>query len=57
MTCGPPPENLNFGTNWTAEWRRNDELIRKDNDHSFSKENGAAKLTVSRFFQTDNGKK
>lgn len=56
VTCGPPPENLNL-VDWSAEWRRDNELIREDSLHSFSKANGAAILTVSNFFITDNGKK
>ncbi|XP_008302525.1 probable G-protein coupled receptor 116 [Stegastes partitus] len=55
VTCGPPPGHLNFGTNWTAEWRHNNELISADTEHSFLIQNGAAALTVSRFFSTDNG--
>ncbi|XP_008302526.1 probable G-protein coupled receptor 110 [Stegastes partitus] len=55
VTCGPPPEALTFGSNFTAEWRRNSELISADTEHSFSIQNGAATLTVSRFFSTDNG--
>ncbi len=58
VTCGPPPANLNFSTNWIAEWRRNDQEILPDREHSFStKEDGTATLTVSKFFVTDNGKK
>ncbi|XP_068565318.1 adhesion G protein-coupled receptor F5-like [Cebidichthys violaceus] len=53
VTCGPPPADLNFSTNWTAEWKRDNDLIRKDNLHEFS--NGGATLTVLRFFSTDNG--
>lgn len=57
VTCGPPPENLNFGADWTAEWRRNLELIQPDENHRFSIEDGAATLTVIRFTDTDNGRK
>ena len=56
VTCGPPPGNLNL-VNWSAEWRRDDVLIRGDSEHMFSTENGAAILTVTKFFSTDNGKK
>lgn len=56
VTCGPPPSSLNFSTDWSAEWRRDGILIPEDDEHSFSKQNGAATLRVSRFFRTDNGK-
>lgn len=57
VKCGPPPAALNLGTDLTAEWRRNGDLINEDAEHTFSKNGGAANLTVSRFFTTDNGKK
>ncbi|XP_037607411.1 uncharacterized protein LOC119477398 isoform X2 [Sebastes umbrosus] len=53
ITCGPPPENLNFGDNFVAEWRRDNDLIRQDDQHVFS--NGGQTLTVLNFFSTDNG--
>lgn len=56
LTCGPPPPKLNFSTDWSAEWRRDSFLITEDTEHIFSRQNGTAKLTVSRFFRTDNGK-
>ncbi|XP_041814965.1 adhesion G protein-coupled receptor F5-like isoform X2 [Chelmon rostratus] len=55
VTCGPPPEALNFSTNWIAEWRRDGTVILADSEHSISKMSGASILTVSRFFSTDNG--
>lgn len=57
VMCGPPPEALNFSTNWIAEWRRDGTVILADSEHSISKMSGASILTVSRFFSTDNGKK
>lgn len=57
LTCGPPPPNLNLGSDWIAEWRRNNNLIYSDDEHSFSNNNGQATLTVSKSFATDNGKK
>lgn len=58
FTCGPPPESVNFGSDWNAEWRRDNILIPPDSQHSFSKlpEDNIALLTVSRFFNTDTGK-
>lgn len=58
FTCGPPPENVNFGTDWDAEWRRDNILILPDSQHSFTRlpEGNVALLTVSRFFNTDSGK-
>lgn len=56
LTCGPPPTKLNFSTDWSAAWIRDGILITEDNGHIFSKQNGTAKLTVSRFFRTDSGK-
>ncbi|XP_042245463.1 adhesion G protein-coupled receptor F5-like isoform X2 [Thunnus maccoyii] len=56
LTCGPPPPNLNLGSDWIAEWRRDNNLIRSDDEHSFSNNNGQATLTVSKSFATDNGR-
>lgn len=57
MTCGPPPDGLNFGADWTAEWRLDSDVIQPDTLHSFTKtEANTALLTVSRFFNTDAGK-
>ncbi|KAL7388248.1 hypothetical protein ABVT39_010002 [Epinephelus coioides] len=55
VRCGPPPENLNFGTEWEAKWRLNSIEIRTDELHKFSKDSGASVLTVSKFFSTDKG--
>ncbi|KAM7367606.1 hypothetical protein PAMP_013892 [Pampus punctatissimus] len=52
VTCGPPPINL---TDWTAEWRRDGNLILQDNEHSFLNNDRVATLTISKFFATDNG--
>lgn len=57
VTCSPPPSDLGFGPNTTAEWRLNGVIILKDNLHSFSTRNGAATLTISNFFVTDNGER
>lgn len=57
LTCGPPPSTLGFGSNTKAEWRLDGLLIREDELHRFSTRNGAAILTISNFFGTDNGKK
>ncbi|XP_042359306.1 adhesion G protein-coupled receptor F4-like isoform X2 [Plectropomus leopardus] len=57
VTCGPPPENLNFGTEWQAEWRRDNTEILQDSLHMFSVQDGASVLTVSQFFSTDKGNK
>lgn len=56
LGCGPPPDNLGFGNDWSAEWRRDGIFIPADNEHIFSKKNGVAVLTMSNFFRTDNGK-
>lgn len=55
VTCGPPPSELGFGPNTKAEWRLNGALIHEDELHSFSSRDGAATLTISTFFVTDNG--
>ncbi|XP_060907249.1 uncharacterized protein LOC132984433 [Labrus mixtus] len=56
VTCGPPPANLNLGTNWTAEWRFNNNPISSNEDlYEFSKVNEEAVLTLKRFFGTDIG--
>lgn len=57
LTCGPPPSTLGFSSNTKAEWRLNGTLIQEDELHRFSTRNGAALLTISKFFVTDNGKK
>lgn len=57
LTCGPPPDNLNFSPNWIAEWRRDNILVPEDEEHISTKRNGKAILTVTRFFTTDNGEK
>lgn len=54
LLCGPPPDSLGFGNNWSAEWRRDGIVIPEDNKHIFSIRNTL--LTVSKFFSTDNGK-
>lgn len=58
FTCGPPPASLNFGPDWTAEWRREGSLVLPDSLHSFTRltEENTRLLTVSRFFNTDSGK-
>ncbi|XP_065819467.1 adhesion G protein-coupled receptor F5-like [Labrus bergylta] len=56
VTCGPPPADLNLGTNWIAEWRFNNRPITRDeNLYEFSKVNEKAVLTLKRFFGTDIG--
>ncbi|KAM7368262.1 hypothetical protein PAMP_014502 [Pampus punctatissimus] len=55
VTCGPPPPNLNLGTDWTAEWTCDGKSVLQDNEHRFSKQNGVAMLTMSKTFNTDNG--
>lgn len=57
LTCGPPPSTLGFSSNTKAEWRLNDSLIHEDDLHKFETLNGAAILTISEVFVTDNGKK
>ncbi|XP_034436689.1 adhesion G protein-coupled receptor F5-like [Hippoglossus hippoglossus] len=52
LNCGPIPTYLNFNGSWTAEWRRDGELILEDSLHIFAK-NGT--LTVKQFYLTDNG--
>lgn len=54
VTCGPPPDNLSFGTNWTAQWRRDGQIITEDSGHIFS--DNRSKLKVTKFYFTDNGK-
>ncbi|XP_047184830.1 adhesion G-protein coupled receptor F2 [Scophthalmus maximus] len=56
LTCGPIPAILNFTDSWTAEWRRNDEIILEDSLHSFAKQAKTATLTVLQFFTTDKGR-
>ncbi|XP_029705828.1 adhesion G-protein coupled receptor F1-like isoform X2 [Takifugu rubripes] len=56
VTCGPPPRELGFGPNTKAEWRLNGALVHEDELHRFSSRDGAATLTISTFFVTDNGK-
>ncbi|XP_074541943.1 uncharacterized protein LOC141802305 [Halichoeres trimaculatus] len=55
VKCGPPPEELNLGTDLEAEWRLNDKLIAQDSQHEFTTENGASTLSINTFFSTDNG--
>lgn len=55
VTCGPPPRELGFGPNTKAEWRLNGALVHEDELHRFSTRDGAATLTISTFFVTDNG--
>ncbi|XP_028254007.1 adhesion G protein-coupled receptor F5-like isoform X2 [Parambassis ranga] len=55
VTCGPPPDNLNFSTDWTAQWSRGGVNIIADSGHIFSKSDNIAKLEVTRFYFTDNG--
>ncbi|XP_056261303.1 uncharacterized protein LOC130187595 isoform X2 [Seriola aureovittata] len=55
LTCGPPPSILGFSDKWTAEWRRDGELIREDSEHIFSRDDEKATLTVLNFFFTKNG--
>lgn len=56
VTCGPPPENLNLAS-LTAVWTRDGNPITKDSLHTLSINNGQARLTVSKAFDTDSGKK
>ncbi|XP_068609976.1 adhesion G protein-coupled receptor F5-like [Brachionichthys hirsutus] len=53
VACGPPPEI--FDTDWTVEWRLNNELVVEDDRHSFSQSSEMAFLTLSSFFGFDNG--
>ncbi|XP_047428967.1 adhesion G protein-coupled receptor F5-like isoform X2 [Mugil cephalus] len=55
VTCGPPPENLNFGTDWKAEWKHNLDPIQEDENHKISEPDGIATLTVIKFSEADNG--
>ncbi|XP_069559150.1 adhesion G protein-coupled receptor F5-like [Brachyistius frenatus] len=55
VTCGPPPADLNFSASFAAEWTRNGQRIPEDSEHVFSRQDGAATLTVLRFFGSDNG--
>lgn len=50
VTCGPPPASLSFGSDWTAEWRLDGNLISNGGKYSFSTQAGASKLTVSSIF-------
>ncbi|XP_028254009.1 adhesion G protein-coupled receptor F5-like isoform X2 [Parambassis ranga] len=50
VTCGPPPLNLSFGSDWTAEWRLDGNLISTGGKYSLSTQGGASKLTVSSIF-------
>ncbi|XP_077409436.1 adhesion G-protein coupled receptor F1-like [Vanacampus margaritifer] len=54
VTCGPPPEGLEFRIERT-EWTLDDAVIIEDIIHSFSRANGAETLTITNFFFTDNG--
>ncbi|KAM6915098.1 adhesion G-protein coupled receptor F2-like [Xenentodon cancila] len=55
VTCGPPPTELSFGANWTAEWTLNGALVLEDTLHVFSSQDGAAILTIPSFFSADDG--
>ncbi|XP_044026067.1 uncharacterized protein LOC122863555 [Siniperca chuatsi] len=55
VTCGPPPNDVNFNTNYAVEWKLNDKSIKEDNEHRFSEKNGRATLTVSPYYITDDG--
>ncbi|XP_047194142.1 adhesion G protein-coupled receptor F5-like [Hippoglossus stenolepis] len=55
LNCGPIPTYLNFNGSWTAEWRRDGELILEDSLHSLGKNRESGNLTVTRFYRTDNG--
>ncbi|XP_062292948.1 adhesion G protein-coupled receptor F5-like [Scomber scombrus] len=54
VTCGRQVENLNLDS-LTAEWTRDGIKIIEDSLHTFSINNGEAKLTVSKAFDTDSG--
>lgn len=58
VTCGPPPNTLNLGTQWDAEWTVNGVVIEPDETHSISNNytEGKSTLTVSKFLRTDDGK-
>lgn len=58
LTCGPPPERLDFSRDWVAEWRRDNVRVLEDDQHRFSRipEDNTALLTVTNFFNTDTGK-
>ncbi|KAM9798362.1 adhesion G protein-coupled receptor F4-like [Neosynchiropus ocellatus] len=55
VSCGPPPDNLNFTSGWTAQWKLDNVEIREDAQHSFSVVNNIARLDISKTFATDNG--
>ncbi|CAK6970189.1 adhesion G protein-coupled receptor F5-like [Scomber scombrus] len=54
VTCGRQVENLNLDS-LTAEWTRDGITIIEDSLHTVSINNGEAKLTVSKAFDTDSG--
>lgn len=56
VTCGHPPFDL-FGTNWTAEWRRDGNLIVANGVHNISDNDTHSVLSVSQFIRADSGKK
>ncbi|XP_061560660.1 adhesion G-protein coupled receptor F1-like isoform X2 [Phycodurus eques] len=55
VTCGPPPEELEFRIT-LSEWTRDGVLINEDDRHSFSQVNGVPTLTITNYFSTDNGR-
>ncbi|XP_061610518.1 adhesion G-protein coupled receptor F1-like [Phyllopteryx taeniolatus] len=55
VTCGPPPEELEFRIT-LSEWTRDGVLINEDDRHSFSQANGVPTLTITNYFSTDNGR-
>ncbi|XP_077366859.1 adhesion G-protein coupled receptor F1-like isoform X2 [Festucalex cinctus] len=54
LTCGPPPEALNF-TITSSVWTRDGVVINEDDQHIFSQANEVETLTITNFFSTDEG--
>ncbi|XP_061668988.1 adhesion G protein-coupled receptor F4-like isoform X2 [Syngnathoides biaculeatus] len=55
VTCGPPPEDLDFRMT-SLIWTLNGVLINEDDQHVFSEDNGVATLTITNYFFTDEGR-
>ncbi|XP_034555649.1 adhesion G-protein coupled receptor F1-like [Notolabrus celidotus] len=57
IICGPPPKDLNFSTNFVAQWWLNKKMVLDDSLHEsiLDKEDGTATLNIKQFFVTDNG--
>lgn len=52
LTCGPPPEDLNFTVVKSVEWTHMGTVIEK----GISLKNGQSVLTLSSFFPLNDGK-